>query len=611
VEHPWEFCTRGVDCPWWSNRLGMESCTTGNKIPQGTWRIYKDRESCCQKSFMFSASNNRCNPTLETDPPTKHPTISRVEGDEYEIVPIRFTIGGLPNNARMEDLKEEMVTVLKRILIRLSEKIDGLKVSNVEERVMNNNGNGRRYLIMQNENSLSLRSRQRQHRSLKGVSLLYDVYVVRDEENGKKFGPKIIDYIKRNYGEVMEQVQTSPDINYFNNADVEMNFCTLQNGQFSNCVYNINMPVSSPSSITVNNNDSPTVNKPTSTTIYSPPISAYGSSPTNNGQDPNYGSSPTNNDQVQSDDDENGGLAGWAIFLIILIVLILLCCIGYAIFFCCFRDRREKKTTKEVHNNMYLHEKSRSVSHFDDKSRASSSGYTSRGPRRTAANETNIVLMQQHHPLGAKLGFPLDAKFDDESFTINTYGTSRNVSGRRQGKDPSYYIPGQDDRPDPETAGNRSVASSSNGPPLKAKRDPTMYVEGQRDPSVYGGGQSLSYLEDPPLKPKRDPTMYVEGQRDPSVYFEDVQREPTMYIDGHNLDERLQQEPTMYIDGHNLDERYSGMGAGIADPYHSGLDEKSYRTQDPSVASSKKPKRSKKSSANRKSSKKSKNRVQE
>merc|ERR1712087_926480 len=37
-----------------------------------------------------------------------------------------------------------------------------------------------------------------------------------------------------------------------------------------------------------------------------------------------------------------------------------------------------------------------------------------------------------------------------------------------------------------------------------------MYAEGQEDPSMYGG----DYVNegDPPLKPKRDPTMYVDGQ---------------------------------------------------------------------------------------------------
>jgi hypothetical protein len=31
-EDPWTNCTRGKNCPWWSNTLKAESCTTGPKV---------------------------------------------------------------------------------------------------------------------------------------------------------------------------------------------------------------------------------------------------------------------------------------------------------------------------------------------------------------------------------------------------------------------------------------------------------------------------------------------------------------------------------------------------------------------------------------------------
>ena len=46
---------------------------------------------------------------------------------------------GLPsdlNNREMDELHEEMGTVLKRILLRLSDRISGMKVSNVEQKIL-------------------------------------------------------------------------------------------------------------------------------------------------------------------------------------------------------------------------------------------------------------------------------------------------------------------------------------------------------------------------------------------------------------------------------------------------------------------------------------------
>lgn len=530
----------------------MNSCTTGNAVPQGTWQIFQSRKSCCEAPSITSYS--ACNPSLETSKPTKHPTISKVEGDDFEIVPIRFDLSGLPTDVKMKDLRQEMLTVLKRILIRLSEKIDGLKVSEVEER----SNRYLRDLLSEEEEELlslyesmttshsSLRNDDGQwRRSLGEASLMYDVYVVRDE-GGRKFGPVIIDYMKQNYGEVLEQIQTSPDINYFNSDDVEMNFCTSENGRYSNCVYSVDMaPPPSPSSVTVNNNR-PTVvnNKPSSTSS-----TMYGSSPT------------TIN--VQSNDNDDGGLAGWAVFLIILFVMIILCCIGYAVFFFCCggrdRHRTENHTTKEV-NNVYFDERSGNHTtreanndYFDERSHDAPSYYSRRSrsaaPSRKEA-ETAVVVVPQ-----------------------------------RQGRDPTSYVPGQEDKPDPdENASRRYYPDADEDPPTKAKRDPTMYVEGHGDdPSVYS---SRSYMEDPPLKAKRDPTMYVEGNgrdptmyfeghggRDPTVYFERDSRDTTMYVDDST-------EPSVYGDG--------GVESSPEDGYHdysmSDMDDESFRTQHRSVS---------------------------
>jgi len=141
--------------------------------------------------------------------------------------------------------------------------------------------------------------------------------------------------------------------------------------------------------------------------------------------------------------------------------------------------------------------------------------------------------------------------------------------GQNQGRDPTMYVPGQEDRPDPESTilaienGEPGRTYYAEDPPVKPKRDPSVYVEGN-----YA-------LEDPPLKPKRDPTMYVEGRADASVYtmgkedpsvYSENRRDPTMYVDEASAAEsaafsavRAQRDPTMYVDG-----------AGSADPYEMG-----------------------------------------
>lgn len=398
-----------------------------------------------------------------------------------------------------------------------------------------------------------------------------------------------------------------------------MNFCTSENGRYSNCVYN-DSPVSSPS-VTVNNN------RPTTMTTVNNYKPASPTSSTNG-----YGGSSPTTVNVQSDYNHNGndtssdmGLAGWAIFLIILFVLILICCIGYAIFFSCCRDggryyRGEGRSSKKevVHNNIYFDEKScgnnddDASSYFEDRSRAT--GYSSRRSRRAPA-------VHHHHEEAAEtaivLAQPLQQGRDPTFY--NTQG--------QQGKDPTFYIPGEEDKPDPETGYARSVESSSshkyymeadgNCPSIKNKREPTMYVDGHS----YGGNSSQSYMEDPPLKPKRDPTMYVDGhgRREPSVYFEDG-RDPTMYIDGmesspshmildHLGSSRSDVDPPIINRkslAYNQNDRGGGVESGAKDQYHcemeSNIDE-SFRTQEPSVSGNKSVRSKKKKSSSRKSSK--------
>mmetsp|Transcript_3683 Transcript_3683/g.6665 ORF Transcript_3683/g.6665 Transcript_3683/m.6665 type:complete len:640 (-) Transcript_3683:38-1957(-) len=523
----WTQCTRGVNCPWWQNALKAESCTTGPDVPLGLWEIYSTEKACCNTNFAYSEF---CGVRADSEGmPTKYPTILAPEDDDFEVVPIKFDVAGLPDSISMRDLKDEMKTVLKRILLRLADRIPGLRITEIEEKVVLN-----RNLLK------TLRSLK------KDVTLYFNVHVVRDDD--KKFGPLIIAELRDSYSEVLDQIQTFSDTKYFG-GDLNLNFCTSQSGKYELCVKEIFNPTA-PSSPVVSQNDS-------------------GGGSGEGGDD---------------------GLPGWGIALIIIAVLLLLACLGYIIFLICFTD--DYNDTKEINNNIYLE---------DEKSRAS--GYTSRrSPRSTRSGKTRsrqIVLAE-----------PQDSKSDDGSFTINTHASKKTyASKQRQGRDPTMYIPGQEDKPDPDSAdsdvlmlqdGESSRRYYLEDPPLRPKRDPTMYVAGN-----YAS-------EDPPLKPKRDPTMYVEGQQDPSVYVDEASVKEIYNDDAQSSGrfgmEGIDEEYDQYDQfGFRHASAYTESDVEYAherrDPSHYDAgagpsEEGSIRTQDPSVSSrsvrSKKSKKSKK-----------------
>ena len=219
--NPWSDCTRGENCPWWVNPLKGESCTTGPNVPLELWDIYNTKLACCNFNFPYS---NVCKSNINDEfssEPTKHPTIAAPEEDDYEVIPIKFDVMGLPDGISMRELKDEMTVVLKRILLRLADKIDGLRVTQIEEKVvMNRRRRDERDLQQQtlNDNNRAVRGMEmmeypQQQREVlderelsQTVTLYFNVYVVRDDE-GTKFGPLIIEEIRNSYNEVLDQIQ--------------------------------------------------------------------------------------------------------------------------------------------------------------------------------------------------------------------------------------------------------------------------------------------------------------------------------------------------------------------------------------------------------------------
>lgn len=158
------------------------------KVPYGTWGIFNTKKACCNSNFAYSSM---CDIKPATEPPTKHPTIYQVENDDYEVIPLKFVVMGLPDGVETSNLNNQTTTVLKRILLRLADRITDLKVSSVEEKATLGN----------NRNLLLLRICELEQT----VTMYYNVYVIRDER--KKFGPIIIQEIRDSYGEVMDQIQ--------------------------------------------------------------------------------------------------------------------------------------------------------------------------------------------------------------------------------------------------------------------------------------------------------------------------------------------------------------------------------------------------------------------
>mmetsp|Transcript_1311 Transcript_1311/g.2340 ORF Transcript_1311/g.2340 Transcript_1311/m.2340 type:complete len:656 (+) Transcript_1311:131-2098(+) len=444
----WKDCTMGIDCPWWINAMRAESCTSGPNVPFGIWEIYNTKEDCCKTNF---ANSDSCNPGGGSGKvPTKPLIMAPPEDDIYEVIPVKFEVMGLPDDVSMRKIKNEMNTVLKRIILRVAKGIDGLRISDIEEREV-----FERKLMKK-----ALRSLKRD------VTLYFNVRVIRDDS--KRFGPIVIAEIRDSYDELMSEIRTFTDIKYFYGNDISMTLCTSRNGSYDLCA---KKPPSEPT----------------------PPAPASASAP-----------SPIT---VQSSGDDGGGLPGWAIALIVIIVLLLLACIGYLIFIYFFHD--DRNNSKEIQNNIY----------FDDKSRASA--YTSHCSEPPPPPRPRNVVLKE----------PQISTYNNKKSSVKSNASRI----KRQGRDPTMYVPGQEGKPDPDssilmiTDGESSRRYYAEEAPTKPKRDPTMYIQGKYS------------LEDPPLKPKRDPTVYFEGQRDPTSYVEG-QRDPTPYVKG-------QRDPSMYIDG--------------------------------------------------------------
>jgi len=130
-----------------------------------------------------AAVNIEAAPT--TAAPSKYPSVV-VEEDEFEVVPLRFDVVGLPIDAALGDFKKELETAMSKIILNLAEDIQGLKVTKVEEKV-----GGLSAALANTSNNLV-------------DSVYYTVEVVKDPK--KRFAPLIIQGLRDSYDEILQTI---------------------------------------------------------------------------------------------------------------------------------------------------------------------------------------------------------------------------------------------------------------------------------------------------------------------------------------------------------------------------------------------------------------------
>lgn len=286
---------------------------------------------------------------------------------------------------------------------------------------------------------------------------------------------------------------------------------------------------------------------------------------------------------VESNSNEEG-LAGWAIALIIILVLSLVCCGGYAIaVLCfgvtnCFKDPDDDP--KDIQNNLYMDNRPHMPLEYEKRLAIMDSSRSEAGGTQRLAIMDGASRASAYNSHSIRSGAPSRRTIADEhqtirsmqdpSFcTISTYG-----SKRKQARDPTMFIPGNEDRADPGTS--------------------------VRSYRTRGGGESTSssrryYSEEPPLKPKREPTMYVDGN---SV----VEYPASKYLHESSSmrydDVYSGEEGDSYVYNNGGNDRY-GMGDGYDNASYGEVE--SCRTQEPSESRTRDPSVSGKSAFSKRS----------
>jgi len=183
----------------------------------GIWEIYSSKEVCCNVEHPYSTS---CNTSSQSDSTISQQQQQATEDDDiYEVIPIKFTLNNLPSDVDIRKLKEEMTTILKRILVDLQDRVQDLKVSNVQENLVLNVNSG------DQQGSVSSGTVSR--------DVYFDVAVVKSQQQ-ERWGPVIIAGIKDSYDIILDRIRQWTDEEYFG-YNIGFNMCTEDNGSFGMC----------------------------------------------------------------------------------------------------------------------------------------------------------------------------------------------------------------------------------------------------------------------------------------------------------------------------------------------------------------------------------------
>ena len=146
VGRPWGECAVGVDCPWWDaddDDSGGDPryCDTGPDVPAGVWVVHATLGGCCAAHHPGSAACGAgpaaATVGVDADAPDDGDDDDGDDDDPFEYVTIKFTVGDLPAEVvgaeDAGDLKAEMLFVMRWALTNLSERVEILKVTSIEE----------------------------------------------------------------------------------------------------------------------------------------------------------------------------------------------------------------------------------------------------------------------------------------------------------------------------------------------------------------------------------------------------------------------------------------------------------------------------------------------
>lgn len=372
--------------------------------------------------------------------------------------------------------------------------------------------------------------------------MYYNIDVVKDEE--KQFAPLIIQGLRDSYDQILHQIASFSELEFYT-EDITIDICAMQNGKYDACASGkepsseeevaLTQPslaerdfrkldtngdgMVSLSELRIGLEKELQMDIPMQT--FQTVMELYDKSGDGALQLNEFVTVSTFADSI--DDNNNGGLASWAIALIVIIVLLFVCCIGYAVavicfgvancFDYCFRDYDDDT---KMHTRSYMDGTSRN--NFDEHTKFS------RRSRRTVPDILRIE--DDNFSRATSHQFTQPGQFlaieEEGDFTVNSYETrsmKRSQVSRdptmyihgHGGRDPTMYIPDNESKLDPTMYESRNVVG----------RDPTMYVPGREDgvdpdyDSEWTDDDSALpnsyYKEDPPLTPKREPTMYVDG----------------------------------------------------------------------------------------------------